>query len=117
MHRIIIVFILGSALAMLKAVPAEAELIYVSDFEMAGERSNLAFRFQGPVDEDGKIGMEIFFGNGLSAKVLKIRITHVKDTIKFRTMVKSLLNSLNNQNNVIIELTYAMKIAGFEFKK
>ena len=116
MHKTTIILILGVALAVLKPIPAASELIYVSEFEMAGERSDLAFRFQGPADENGQIAMEIFFGNGLSAKLLKIRIAQVKDPVKFRTMVKSLLNSLNNQNNVYIELKAALKIAGFTFK-
>jgi hypothetical protein len=92
-----------------------ADLIYLEDFGMVAERNYLMISFSGPPDYDGKITMEVKFGEGISGKVSKFKITQIRDTEKARSAIEKLLKTLNDPKNVVINISDAMKQAGWSF--
>lgn len=115
MKKLMTILIIGFALASFNT-SAKADLIYLSDFQMVAERSYLIITFEGPAGKDGKITMEVKFGEGILGKVARGEITPSQDPKKFRSAMETLLKILNDPKNVYIQLKNTMKQAGFDIQ-
>ncbi len=113
MKRAIAMFAVALVLVASSISTAQADLIFLEEFHMVGERTSLMITFQGPPDSAGRITMELKFGEGLSGKVSQGQFPAIRDPKAFRSAMEKLLKALNNPTNVYINLQEAMKSAGW----
>ncbi len=114
MKKLLFVMLIVGAVLASFITTAKADLIYLSDLQMVAERNYLMITFEGSADKNGKITMEVKFGEGISGKVAEVKITPIRDPKKLRSAMERLLKTLNNPKNVYIQLWDTMKQAGWE---
>lgn len=93
---------------------ANADLIFVQEFNMIADRSTLTVSFKDDRDHEDKITVEASFGAGMTQMKLTARIPSILEPGEFQTAMGRFIRHLNDSRNTKISLFGAMKQSGWK---